>query len=254
MKCRSCSYENASDSIVCVNCGKALTDNPPPGAPSKRQVTRGEKILGFIAGNIVLALVAVLLFKLTGALWVLAIYSLFLFGQAPAVLRLFSAKTRDEMEGEVAREASRETSDLRSIAAMKDKIGHLGSQGGNENEIWRLHRRVAGMYDLAFIQSWANFDRIADGNLVLLAQRNEELIWARDHAGNDKDRQWADKNIERLLRKIAKWRARATKIKANPALLKRINRNYAPIIKKHYPDSGFDPEDYLERLNKAFPE
>jgi hypothetical protein len=108
--------------------------------------------------------------------------------------------------GEVTKEEIRETRELRSIITIKDKISQLESQGGNEREIWRLHRRAVGMYDLAFLQSEANFDRITDGDLVLLAKRREELMWARDHANDDKDRKWAEKSLERQQMKIDRCR------------------------------------------------
>jgi hypothetical protein len=211
-------------------------------------------MFGFIAGYIVLLVGMAVLYKLTGAIWVLAIGALLLLGSGPGILRLLSPKMKGELAGEVTKGVIQETKDLRSIVSIKDKIAQLESEGGNEKEIWKLHRQVAGMYDMAFIQSWANFDRITDGNFILLAKRKEVLIWARDHSNNDKDRLWAEKNLERQRKNIAKWRTRAVEIIANPALLQKISRNYASIIKKHYPASGFKPEEYLQRLNKAFPD
>ena len=253
MRCQSCSYENEAESKVCDNCGKALIGGPSAGGSPRRPVTRGEKVLGFIAGYIVLIAGGFLLWKLTGATWVAVITTLLLFGSGPAVLRLLSPKTREELSGELAKGEIREAKDLRSIVSIRDKIARLESQAGNEKEIWKLHRQAAGMYEWAFTQGFVMFDRITDGNLVLLAKSQEELIWARDHAGNDKDRHWAEKNLERQRKKIDKWRSRAAEIIANPALLRKINRNYAVIIRKHYLTSGFSPEDYLRRLNEAFP-
>jgi hypothetical protein len=254
MKCQSCFYENEADSQICDNCGKALMESPSADPIARRSATRGEKVFGFIVGLIVLSVGAAVLGKLTGSLWVSAIWVLFLFGSAPAILRLVSPKTKGELAGEVTKGVIQETRDLRSIVSIKDKIAQLEREGGNEQEIWKLHRQIAGMYDMAFIQSWANFDRITDGNFILLAKRKEVLIWARDHANNDKHRLWAEKNLERQRKNIGKWRTRAAEIMTNPALLQKINRNYVSIIKKHYPAFGFKPEDYLQRLNRAFPD
>ena len=256
MRCQSCSYENEAGSKVCDNCGKALIGGPSAGGSPRRPVTRGEKVFGFIAGYIVLIAAGFLLWKLTGATWVAVITTLLLFGSGPAVLRLLSPKTREELSGERAKREAKggpAGPSLRSIVSIRDKIARLESQAGNEKEIWKLHRQAAGMYEWAFTQGFVMFDRITDGDLVLLAKSQEELIWARDHAGNDKDRHWAEKNLERQRKKIDKWRLRAAEIVANPALLRKINRNYAVIIEKHYLTSGFNPEDYLRRLNEAFP-
>ncbi len=208
MKCRSCSFENRPDSRVCDHCGKALIDNPPPVTPSKRPATRGEKIFGVIAGYLVLIVGVALLGKLTGSFAITMIGVLLIFGSGPVVLRLLSPKTKAELAGEVIKGEIQEAKDLRSIGAIQAEIARLESEGGNGQEIWKLHRRVAGMYDLAFTGSFAMFDRITDGNLTLSPKGMRSWQWMMDHADIDKDRQWVATNMARQQRQISKWRLR----------------------------------------------
>ena len=238
MKCPKCRNENAPGATRCETCGMSLPSDPEGANKEKRPLTSGEKTMVTIAIMVGIIIIGVLAQSTTISAIGALLLSLYL-----AVKVVPTKKTGQEIVAETIKEEQKEKKKISKIERIQEKIARLEQQAGMDKKLWIAHFDLIYEYNLLFINTNTCNYQLWDGDFDYLIKTKEQWEWAKEHAPNEKKRHHCENEIKRIDDDVKKWRTTALEWIKNPDHLKKA-REMCP---------GFDPGDYMKRLDEAFP-